>query len=155
MARKIVDYAFSFVTNIEPERDDRGSVREFLPQSRYQNRRGLDLHNYGRGPFCRFRIPRNLSLGGVYVVAVGGEIVYVGECQNLSERFNARGYGTISPRNCFKGGQATNCRINTLILQSARRGQTIELWFHQTSERRKVEAAIIRNRQPAWNIQLR
>ena len=29
-------------------------------------------------------------------------------------RYN-NGYGRISPRNCFQGGQSTNCRVNNLI----------------------------------------
>jgi hypothetical protein len=92
-------------------------------------------------------------LAGVYAVTVDDGIVYVGECQNLSERFNARGYGTISPRNCFEDGQPTNCRINALILQGAKQGSRIELWFHQTTERKPVEAEIISRLRPPWNIQ--
>lgn len=150
---EILGYSFCHIATIAPERDQADRIKEFFPQERYQNKRGLRLHKYGAGPFCRFQIPSGLHLAGVYVVTVEGRIVYVGECQDLSERFNARGYGTISPRNCFEGGQPTNCRVNTLILQAAKQGLRIELWFHQTTQRDSIEEEILRHLQPPWNIQ--
>jgi len=153
MIRGILGYSFRFVTEIEPDRDQAGEVKEFLPQGRYRNKRDLRLNKHGSGPFCRFRIPRNLPFEGVYAITVDGEIVYVGECQNLSERFNARGYGTISPRNCFEGGQPTNCRVNNCILRRAKQGRKVELWFHETSNRRLVETELIRKLEPPWNAQ--
>ncbi len=125
-----------------------------MPQSRYRNKRGLSLNKHGTGPFCQFRIPGNFPYEGVYVVTVDSEIVYVGECQNLSERFNARGYGTIHPRNCFERGQPTNCKANNLILQNAKQGRKIEVWFYDTPHRKQVEAEIIIHLKPLWNSQL-
>jgi len=67
-------------------------------------------HNCGSGPFCRFRIPSNLPLEGVYALLIGESVRYVGECIHLSKRFNM-GYGQISPRNCFVGGQPQIARL--------------------------------------------
>ena len=153
MIREILGHTFRFITEIEPDRDQADEIKEFLPQGRYRNERSLRLNKHGSGPFCRFRIPRNFPFEGVYVIIVDGEIVYVGECQNLSERFNARGYGTISPRNCFEGGQSTNCRVNNRILRHAKQGQKVELWFQETSNRRLVETKLIRTLKPLWNAQ--
>jgi hypothetical protein len=45
----------------------------------------------------------------------------------LSARFNA-GYGNISPKNCFKGGQETNCRVNNLVHSAALAGERISTY---------------------------
>lgn len=101
---KIGEYEFSHIADIEPMREPDGTVRPFLPQSRYANALNIPLNQYGTGPFCKFKIPGHYRTSGVYVLTIDGEIRYVGECANLSARFNA-GYGNISPRNCFQGGQ--------------------------------------------------
>ena len=54
----------------------------------------------------------------------------MGECANLSVRFNA-GYGNISPKNCFKGGQETNCRLNNLLYLAAAAGMRIRSGFFE------------------------
>jgi hypothetical protein len=72
-----------------------------------------------------------------------------------SNRFNA-GYGRISPRNCYVGGQETNCRINQSVWRAAQQGETIHLWFlleQNRTRRRAIEAALIRALHPAWNRQ--
>ncbi len=121
-------YHFQYVSDIEPARDADGLLLTMMPQSRYQNRRGLGLNSYGAGPFCKFRISSRYELSGVYLVTSNDEIRYVGECTNLSSRFN-NGYGNISPKNCFKGGQETNCRLNNLVYQAATSGQRVRSGF--------------------------
>jgi hypothetical protein len=155
MKHEFSGHDFDFIARIEPERDSSGAIREFMPQSHYRNIKNLPLNRHGSGPFCQFRIRSNLPLVGVYVVTVNGEVAYVGECQNLSERFNARGYGTIHPRNCFEGGQPTNCKINNLMLQESKLGRKLELWFRETDDRKSLEAKLIRELRPPWNTQLR
>jgi hypothetical protein len=86
----------------------------------------------------------------VYVIAVDGQAIYVGETENLTTRYN-NGHGLISPRNCFKGDQSTNCRINAFILTEASRGRVIELWFTQSNDRKGLEASLIREIRPPWN----
>ncbi len=155
MKRDFAGYEFDFIAQIDPELDPSGGVREFMPQSHYQNSKSLPLNSHGSGPFCQFRIRSDLPLQGVYVITVNSEVIYVGECQNLSERFNARGYGTIHPRNCFEGGQPTNCKINNLVLQKTKLGGKIELWFRETYDRKNLEASLIGKLRPMWNTQLK
>lgn len=81
---------------------------------------------------------------------VDEEVRYVGECTNLSARFNA-GYGNISPKNCFKGGQETNCRLNNPIKMAARAGKDISLWFFQTADHKSVEAFLRTRLDAAWD----
>jgi hypothetical protein len=147
---EIGGHRFEHVGDIQPERNDDGSLREYMPQSKYVNARQLPLKRYGAGPFCKFKIPNRLALSGVYILTIDGEVRYVGECANLSARFNA-GYGNISPKNCFKGGQETNCRLNNLIYHAACTRQSISLWFLQTADYKVIEAAIRAALRLAWN----
>jgi hypothetical protein len=84
------------------------------------------------------------------VLTVDGAPQYVGECANLSARFNA-GYGNISPKNCFKGGQETNCRLNNLLYAALLAGKRMSLWFFRTANYKSVEAALRRALNPTWN----
>lgn len=145
----VLHYHFFYVCDLLPERID-GKVKPFFPQQAYENRENLPFHQYGADTFCRFTIPR-LPVEGVYLIRVDGVVQYVGECENLSNRFNT-GYGNISPRNCFVGGQATNCRINHEIYLAATENCEIKLYFHETSERFEVERVLIEKLNPAWNI---
>jgi hypothetical protein len=86
----------------------------------------------------------------VYVIAVDGKAMYVGETENLTTRYNY-GYGLISPRNCFKGGQSTNCRINAFILTESSQGRVVELWFTPSTDRKGLESSLIRDVRPPWN----
>jgi len=147
---KIGRYHFGYVCEILPTRNEDGSVKEFMPQGRYENIKGLPLNKYGAGPYCEFNIPTNYNYSGVYALLVDGEVKYIGECQNLSSRYNM-GYCNISPRNCFIGGQETNCRINNLILGAARKGRAISLWFMPTEKYKKVEQELRELLGPEWN----
>ena len=141
---------FEFVDDIEPVRDADGSVREFMPQSQYKNTRNLPLNKYGAGPFCKFKITNRLPVSGVYVLSINGTICYVGECAKLSARFNA-GYGNISPKNCFRGGQETNCRLNNLVYLAAVAGERVSLWFFKTDDYKATEAAMRSTMKLIWN----
>ena len=110
----------------------------------------MKLHKYGDGSFCKFKIPNDYQKAGVYILNVDESPKYVGECQNLSTRFNS-GYGNISPRNCYTGGQQTNCRINKLILDMIKKGNHIKLFFQETNDRFLLEDMLIEKLHPEWN----
>lgn len=143
--------SFRFVCPIVPDRRGR-NVATFTPHERYANPRGIPLHAWGSGPFCRFQITPQAPESGVYAIVVDGEVKYVGETENLTMRFNA-GYGSISPRACYVGGQSTNCHVNSLIVTEAVRGGggQIELWFTPTADRKRLEAELLRAVRPPWN----
>lgn len=155
MRRSIEGHLFEQLGAIEPLRGDDGRIIEEMPQSRYRNRDALPLHNYGAGPFCRFRAVRGRRESGVYIISSGETALYVGECQNLGDRYGSNGYGGISPRNCFRGGQETNCRINTLILDASKGGDELTIWFHLAdggkTTRVEIEARLKAALKPAWN----
>jgi hypothetical protein len=61
------------------------------------------------------------------------------------------GYGNISPRNCFKGGQETNCRLNNLIYFAVSEGRDVNLWFHQTANFKSAELELRAMKAWPWN----
>ena len=144
---------FPRVAAVEPVREPDGQVLEYMPQGDYANADGLQLNAHGRGPFCRFTVPRLPKAPGVYLVTVGDLIAYVGISLNVRQRWGPTGYARISPRNCFVGGQSTNCKVNHAILIEARAGSEIALWIHETAEPRSLEAELIRHLDPPWNAQ--
>lgn len=147
----IENLTFAFVTKISLFLNADGIVEKYMPQERYKKRNLNPLHRYGNGPFCRFKIPNNIQESGVYAITQNGCIAYIGRCENLSSRFNI-GYGQISPRNCFSGGQQTNCRINNKILKEISEGRTLKLFFYATPEYKCVEASLIGTLNPIWNL---
>jgi hypothetical protein len=90
----------------------------------------------------------------VYIITAQGNPVYAGKCADLSGRFGSRGYGAIQPRNCFAGGQSTNCKVNHLVLEQAELRIPLELWFHATDDYSFVERKVITALRPQWNDQV-
>lgn len=143
-------WIFHHVETLQPFLDDRGSPLLFSPQKRFTNMRSLPLHVYGEGPFCSFRIAKSKGLTGVYILVVNDCIRYVGECEDLCKRFNT-GYGNISPRNCYVGGQATNCRINRKVLDVEQSGGKVDLYFLPTTDRKAIERELLADHHSVWN----
>ncbi len=149
---EIQNYKFYHVCEIIPKLDSDNNVFEFLPQSRYENSKNLPLNNYGKGPFCKFSIDKKyFGKSGVYIISVNDTIQYVGRCVDFYNRFNM-GYGSIQPKNCFKGGQETNCRINHNILTSFKSNRTIQLFFLETPKFIQIEDKLIEKLGPSWNL---
>ena len=82
---------------------------------------------------------------------VGGEIIYMGETVNLAKRFNM-GYGNISPRNCFVGGQSTNCKMNKVVMEYYEKCMPIDLYFYETADNKKVELTLLRRYNAKYNV---
>ena len=148
---KINDLIFSHVSKISPESDNSNKIIEFFPQERYDNKNNLKLNRYGNGPFCKFSIDKKFqNKTGVYILTVDDQVKYVGECDDLYNRYDM-GYGNISPRNCFDGGQPTNCRINSNILSAIKSNNSVNLYFLETPNRFKIEHELIQSQLPPWN----
>ena len=143
-------YRVGLIGVLDPERDAKGAIAAYRPQTRYKNKKRLPLHCYGKGSFCRLRLPTHLNDGGVYVITVGSAVMYVGECEDLAWRFNA-GHGNISPRACYQNGQTTNCKVNKAILASTKAGKIVTLWFLKTSHRKRIEKLLRSRLNPTWN----
>ena len=145
---------FRFAAHIVPETGPDGEPITDEPHLRYAAANSTPLNRHGRGPFCRFEVLGLPPVPGVYAVTVAQKLAYVGIARkSLKERWGPRGFATISPKNCFKGGQSTNCKVNHAILLAAREGERIDLWLHQTDGPRPLEARLIRELAPPWNDQ--
>lgn len=146
----LAGHDFAFMVPLIPESNVQRAIQELYPQERYAKRDAILLHKHGHGAFCRFRVSVPRGLVGVYALVVNGRICYIGECEDLGKRFNM-GYGNISPRNCYVGGQVTNCKINRRVLEVSKSGRSVNLYFHPTSSRRQVEKQLITQFSPPWN----
>ena len=125
----------------------------YSPQLRYNNKNN---HPYLAGIdektlFCKFK-PNLPIIKGVYLWVINGEIVYIGEGVNLRDRFN-NGYGNISPRNCFKGGQSTNVKMNRIVLWHYENNQHIDIYLCETSEHKRIEFMLLKRIKTKYNIQ--
>ena len=142
-------YLFKYIETIDPQRDNAGNIAEFFPQ--YQNgTSNLILSKYGEGAFCRFSINAE-NCSGVYLWVVEGEIIYIGETKNFQQRFNT-GYGKISARNCYIGGQNTNCRMNKIVLEYYKKGKTIQIYFFKTEDYKQIELELLQCIKTKFNI---
>ena len=74
----------------------------------------LYLNKYGDKNYCEFSISDYESDKGLYCYVINDKITYIGRSKKtFKERFYE--YGKITPYNCLIDGQATNCKINSLI----------------------------------------
>ncbi len=151
--KKLLDYEFEYVQDLKPVVDNKGNIKEYYPHENYTLKE-LELHKYGKGPFCKFSInPKWSNVSGVYALYIEDKLVYIGQAIDFAKRFNI-GYGKISPRNCFVGGQSTNCKINNVVLNSVKEGKTVSLYFHQTNDFYQIEFNLIKQYKPEFNSSL-
>lgn len=145
----VCGYEFSYLQDILPDCNEAGNVIKFYPQNDYINKNNLPLSNHGKGAFCRFSIKAE-DWPGVYLWLVDDQIIYIGETAGLRRRFNM-GYGNISPRNCYVGGQSTNCKMNKVVLNMYEQGKIISLYFYNTTDYKRVELELLRNINTVYN----
>lgn len=142
-------YKFKKILDIDPVREKSGEIKEFFPEQKYHNEKNHKLHKYGNGPFCEFKVP-NIHDQGVYLLLIDENPVYVGECEDFSQRWNT-GYAKIFPRACFEGGQSTNCRINKIIFKALKSDKKTELFFKKLTDRFALEHELISKINPIHN----
>lgn len=148
------DRTFKFVASLIPERDESGVIKELCPQVRYAKPKGSELHKHGHGPFCMFHITVPKGMIGVYALVVDRCIHSIGACEDLGRLVNT-GYGSISPANCFKGGQPTNCKLNQRVLAVSKAGGRVDQYFYPyarpKSDRHTLKKQLISEHLPSWN----
>jgi hypothetical protein len=148
MSRTISDLSFEHVGSLRLKRDTDGRAMT------YGHRLGPEVkaNRHAAGPFCDFELAGAIIDAGVYALSVGDEIKYIGECERLQSRFGSVGYGHVSARNCHIDGQATNCKINSLVLQMSQDEDRVQVWFLKaTAARKSIESRLIRELNPPWN----
>lgn len=80
--------------------------------------------------FCKMIIEGDYEYSGIYLWTLDDELVYIGQTKNLNDRFK-NGYGNISPRNVFYGGQSTNCKMNYVMNHYKER---IEIYYMKCND---------------------
>lgn len=115
------------------------------------------LNENGDNTFCEFSIASTpLSrLKGVYCFAIAETIKYFGRSHDPFEKRVNQGYGRISPKNCYRDGQSTNCHLNSLI---AKYFNEVSFYVCPIDDDYKidlVEKLLINCYKPEWNIQLK
>ena len=69
------------------------------------------LNPYGDEIYSKFGIQEFKEVKGLYAFLLNKKIVYIGRTRDtLGKRINF-GYGNISPKNCYRDGQATNLSL--------------------------------------------
>ena len=123
------------------------------PQQKYKNVKNHNLLNgiYMDTPFCKIKMPDLSKKSGVYLWVEEGEIIYIGETNNLHRRFNS-GYGQISPRNCYVGGQNTNVKMNRIALDHYMQGKTIDIYVCETPYNKFLEKYLLDNISTKYNV---
>lgn len=126
----------------------------YSPQNNYNNKKhypylvGINEETL----FCKFK-PNLPKIKGVYLwVDDEDEIIYIGEGENLYKRFN-NGYGNISPRNCYKGGQSTNVKMNRVALSYFNNNRSIDIYICESSEHKRIEHELLSLIKTQYNIQ--
>lgn len=131
-----------------------GGSYTYKPQLRYDNKKG---YPYLPGvdtstEFCYFK-PDLPKQSGDYLWVVDEKIVYIGQAKSLYDRFNS-GYGHISPRNCFKGGQSTNIKMNRAALNLIKeQGKTISIYIYKTDDYDRIEKELLARIETTYNVQ--
>ena len=145
---------FIWAANIRPKTRKDGTLWTDMPQARYAEAAQTRLNRHGAGPFCSFDVRGLPDTPGIYAVTLNGILTYVGiATKSLKQRWGPQGYARISPRNCYVGGQSTNCKLNRAILEAAQQKRTVELWIREMDEPRTLEEQLIRGLNPPWNDQ--
>ena len=145
----VCGYEFRYLQDLLPQCNEAGNILKFFPQNDYLNTKNLPLSFHGEGAFCRFSIKAE-DCPGVYMWVVDEQIIYIGETVGLRKRFNM-GYGNISPRNCYVGGQSTNCKMNKVVLGLYEQGKIVKLYFYNTTDYKRVEIDLLRNISTMYN----
>ena len=147
-------HQFSHGSVINIRREEDGTPKLDNPSERYDNVRGLKLNKYGEGPFVFLQLSKLPDDQGVYaVVAADGQVLYVGQTADSIRNRWHMGYASIQPRNCFAGGQSTDCRINNLIYRATADGRYLNLYVYVSPEFDAIERELIAIYQPKWNVQ--
>lgn len=147
---KIGNYEFDFIETLKLLPAKEGKFT-YEPQSRYKKSKESSLHEFGCGEFCKFKLQNAKDTCGVYAWVINNEVVYIGEAVNFRKRFNM-GYGIISPRNCFEGGQKTNCKMNRVVLEEYKNNNTIDIYFYETENYKAVEKELLLKIKTKYNV---
>jgi hypothetical protein len=99
------------------------------------------LNRYGDEGFGSFAIQDEecAQKKGVLIVYVQGKFCHVAGCHTAFADLVGRSLGNITADQCYRDGDETACRINSLV--TAFRGTPV-IWFHELSDDNAIDAAV-------------
>ncbi len=114
------------------------------------------LNEHGDNVFCDFSIAKTApsKAKGIYCFSVGETIKYFGRSHDPFETRLNQGYGHISPKNCYRDGQSTNCHVNSII---AKNYSVVSFYVFPIDDDLvidRLEKVLINSYKPEWNILL-
>ena len=117
-----------------------GPVTEELSKKNNPLYRQL-LNRYGDEGFGSFAIDDEecAHKKGLLIVYVQGKLCHVAGCHTACADPVDRSFGNITTDQCYRDGDETACRINSLV--TAFRGTPV-LWFHELSDDNAIDAAV-------------
>jgi hypothetical protein len=111
------------------------------------------LNKYGDLEYSIFSLANKeqYNLKGVYFYYLNNELKYIGRCRDsMQKRVNSR-YGKISPKNCFKDGQSTNCKVNAFVTKYREDIELKIFVMDDVKEIEELESRLILEFEPEWN----
>ncbi len=141
--KTLLSYNFVYVDTIKLEQDANGDIISYNSKGRYLKKDTASLNKYGNLEFCRFFVNNLPTVSGIYALFEDDVCVYIGRAKNLSARWGRRNYGAISPKNCYVGGQSTNCKVNNYIYEATKAGKKLELYIYETQNYIQVEKQLL------------
>jgi hypothetical protein len=159
LAETLLSQRYACLSN-EIERRYSGSLNEKLGVFLYRLKQSGDnfylqfLNERGDNEFCDFSIAKSKisNAKGVYCFTIGETIKYFGRSHDPFEKRINQGYGHISPKNCYKDGQSTNCRINSIIAKNYSAVSFNVCPIENDFEIDRLEKLLISSFKPEWNV---
>jgi len=111
------------------------------------------LNKYGDLEYSIFSLANKeqYHLKGVYFYYLNSELKYIGRCRDSMQKRVNSGYGKISPKNCFRDGQSTNCKVNALVTEHREDIELKIFVMDDVKEIEELESRLILECEPAWN----
>lgn len=109
------------------------------------------LNPYGDETYCTFSIDSaSEEQKGIYFFSVENDIKYIGLTTN-SYKHTVYQYSKISPASCYKSGQSTFCRLNSLIASLQEEISFFVYPMQKDDDMNKVKNYLICTHNPDWN----
>lgn len=144
-----ITYTFDYIQDLIPiHKNGELYVYNHRDNEKYKER---PKNKYGHKDYCKFKINFPKKISGVYLWIVDEQIIYIGEAKDLRVRFNTN-YGHITPYNCTKKGQVTNCKMNNVVLELFKNeNKIIHLYFMQTENHKEIESILLAKINTKYN----
>ena len=141
--------------------DDYGEIKigEFLKHLKEKNdiKYKKFLNKNGDKKYCEVILENvDLSRKGLYVFVVNNVIMYLGRSSKIAYKSRLKGdYFRITPAKCYRTGQSTSCRVNSLINSSIDDVYVGLYPMEGVAQINNLESQILSSNKFLWNVHRR